>query len=258
MFPDLKLFGENIPIYNIFLGSGIILAVLFLENQYTKFSFPESLRIKYRLLIPLVIITGIACSILFEMILEKKEISIENFFSGGMTFYGGFLGAFFLAFIYSLVFKLHFRFLTNFLITPLSLAFAFGRIGCFFAGCCYGCPTNFPLNILYPEGSFAYQQYGEIHVHPVQLYESCSLFILFYILQKIDMKFRINVYLLCYGIIRFFLEFLRGDERGNIGVSFLSPAQLISISFVLITIIDFSLIKIIAKNKNETPYKNSF
>ena len=100
------------------------------------------------------------------------------------------------------------------------MAHGFGRIGCFFAGCCYGVPTDSFLGVTFPGHSHA--------VHPTMLYEAAFLFILFgvftFLLFKYDFKHNMSLYLVSYGIFRFLLEFIRGDHRGEL-LGFISPSQ---------------------------------
>ena len=104
---------------------------------------------------------------------------------------------------------------------------AFGRIGCFCAGCCYGRPTDSFLGVRFP---------GHIQdVHPTQLYEAFFLFALFavcsYLLLKKGFKHNMSVYLVAYGIFRFLIEFVRDDERGQL-LGFISPSQFWSILMI--------------------------
>jgi phosphatidylglycerol:prolipoprotein diacylglycerol transferase len=115
----------------------------------------------------------------------------------------------------------------------IPLAHAFGRIGCFSYGCCYGRPTNSWIGILFPPDSPA----GILgtKVIPTQLVEASFLFVLFFILKFLNThkKFNgqiISVYLISYGIFRFVIEFFRADPRGN--VFFLSISQFISIILI--------------------------
>ena len=49
---------------------------------------------------------------------------------------------------------------------------------------------------------------------------------------KKNIRFQMPMYLLSYGVWRFVIEYLRGDERGETIVSFLSPSQLTSIGLI--------------------------
>ena len=75
--------------------------------------------------------------------------------SGGWVVYGGILGGIFGGWVYCRMKKLDFPAYFNMLIPTVVLAQAFGRIGCFFAGCCYGVPTTSSLGVTFPAGSLA-------------------------------------------------------------------------------------------------------
>ena len=113
---------------------------------------------------------------------------------------------------------------------------AWGRLGCFMAGCCHGAPTDSFLGVQFPADSPACQLYGVQPVHPTQLYEMGLLIVLGLATQfKVPPLHRIWVYLIAYGTGRFFVEYLRGDNRGAISlIPPLSPSQHLAILFVIV------------------------
>ena len=133
---------------------------------------------------------------------------------GGFVFFGGLLAGMFFWGVYSLYFR-HFPPNQLFLLLPaLAFGHAVGRVGCFLAGCCYGIPSELPWAIL-TQGAFR---------HPVPLYEALGLVTLSIVLwQKTQKRVWDNrasffFYLLSYSLLRFCLEFLRGDSiRGEVG-----------------------------------------
>lgn len=122
----------------------------------------------------------------------------------------------------------------------IALGHAFGRIGCFAAGCCWGKPTDLPWGVTFTS-QLAQQWVGTplgIKLQPTQIYESLFEFLNFAFLtwlfkrRKFDGQV-IGAYLVTYGVARFFFEFLRGDpDRGNV-LGVMSLVQLIMIFFVL-------------------------
>lgn len=110
---------------------------------------------------------------------------------------------------------------------------ALGRVGCFLGGCCYGCPTDTGLGVVFPPGSLPYGQYGALPLHPTQLYEAVFLLFLALFLSAWGKDRALPLYFLLYGVERFFLEFLRGDDRGSL-LPGLSPAQWISLLLLLL------------------------
>jgi hypothetical protein len=116
------------------------------------------------------------------------------------------------------------------------MAHAFGRIGCFWGGCCYGQPYE-PFGVIYPYGSRPFEKFGAVPVFPVQLVESLFLILLFLVCIFIIKKNLIAPYLTSYGIFRFIIEFCRGDDRGIIINPALSPSQYISALMVIMGLI---------------------
>lgn len=144
---------------------------------------------------------------------------------GGFVFYGGLLaGLIYLTCLQIFGFKLKIDILWP-LVPALTLGHAIGRIGCFLAGCCYGKETDFWW------GVYQHDHYR----HPTQILESLGLFVLGYYLLKAKKSKSVLLaqYFILYGIIRFGVETLRGDEiRGEWGS--LSPSQWISIFLILL------------------------
>ena len=184
----------------------------------------------------------------FKELIKTDIVSALDYAFGGMVFYGGLIG-FILGVI---VYCKHFRidvFSVIDLYTPfLPFVHAFGRIGCFLAGCCYGieyhgaCAVQFPYNEANPELS-------TVPRLPVQLIEAFLNFIcfavLFYLLlkniklkseeRKIRQGQLLGFYLAYYIVVRTVLEFFRDDTvRGGIG--FLSTSQIISIILIPVAV----------------------
>jgi phosphatidylglycerol:prolipoprotein diacylglycerol transferase len=149
---------------------------------------------------------------------------------GGLVFYGGFIGAVLGCWWWINKHKLPFFRLGDICAPFIALAHSIGRIGCFFNGCCYGF-VDTKHGIVFPGA-------GDNLPHfPIQLVESALNFMNFIVLMlvyknkgKADGRV-FSLYFLNYGVIRFTLEFFRGDtERGTI--LFISTSQFISIFMV--------------------------
>ena len=116
----------------------------------------------------------------------------------------------------------------------LALGHAFGRVGCFLAGCCHGAPAGgFPFSVVFtnPSCEVAPALLG-VPLYPTQLIEAAGNLVIFALLHRELGKERsagsvIAIYAALYSVQRFLIEFLRGDDRGALHLG-LSPAQLIS------------------------------
>jgi|SRR5690554_427333 phosphatidylglycerol:prolipoprotein diacylglycerol transferase len=231
MYSSIDISGNIISTYNLFLTIALIVTVLIIEKQFIKYSVDNKLREKIRLLNAIVILSGLFGSALFEMIFQQKDLSINNLFTTGLTFYGGLILSVIVIVLYSLISKIKIYYLFNFYALPLTIGHAIGRLGCFFAGCCFGSPTNCLIGVRFPIDSVPYLHYHEIiKIHPTQLYESIGLLIIFLILRLVNLNKRFAIYLLSYSALRFVIEYFRSDSRGSImDLTIFSPAQLISL-----------------------------
>jgi phosphatidylglycerol:prolipoprotein diacylglycerol transferase len=109
----------------------------------------------------------------------------------------------------------------------IPIGHAIGRVGCLFAGCCYGAPTSLPWGVRFPAGAPATvaqrardllpaSALASLPVHPTQLYDAAFDLLLFALLWRLRDRVRapgslFRVYLLGYATFRFGCEFLRGD-----------------------------------------------
>jgi phosphatidylglycerol:prolipoprotein diacylglycerol transferase len=121
------------------------------------------------------------------------------------------------------------------LIAPyICFSHGWGRLGCFSAGCCHGQPTSGHLGVHFHSESLAYKNFGDSALHATQLYESGFLFVLGWVLiHKFPPAHRFTHYLIAYGIGRFLLEFIRGDNRGAFfNSTLLSPSQILSLGYI--------------------------
>ena len=137
---------------------------------------------------------------------------------GGLVYYGGFIGGCLAALLFARARREPLWALADFTITGVPLGHAFGRIGCFLNGCCYGAPTGLPWGVCFPA---THETHG-LAVHPTQLYEAAFNLALYGALLLFYLRGRragapagrvLALYLLLYPPFRFLVEFLRGDER---------------------------------------------
>lgn len=258
MYPYLleELFGKTIPTYSVMISIGIFFLLSIASVNWEKkagFSHQETNRLLIFLAIGL--IAALFSSYLFDAVFHF--LNGEAFAFESITFIGGLIGGV-VTFICLIWFgwKSHrgdLLKIMNSLIPGVVLAHAFGRIGCFLAGCCYGIPTDSFLGIIFPFGESA-----GVRVLPTQLYEAFFLFALYFFLAK-NPKIKgkeFSLYLIAYGAFRFVLEFFRGDNRGSL-FSFISgtyadypsPSQYLSI--LLLGVGVFLFMKNDKKQKNK-------
>ena len=152
---------------------------------------------------------------------------------GGLVFYGGLLGGGLFAALYVLLWR---RFSVKnlaCLLPGLAFGHALGRVGCFLAGCCYGGPTELPWGVVLKGASR----------HPVQFYEAAALVALgFFLLSKVRREhwaFRhlLAFYLASYSLLRFVLEYFRGDSARGVWAFGISTSQGIALVLLFCTVL---------------------
>ncbi len=241
MYPNEIIFG--ITLYDIFMLIGIVMALVIYDAYVSKRKLPIKVHNFYLVLGVASIITGLIGAGLFQSVFNYIKSGVFKW--GGITFYGGIItgAATFLIGLYlvggrGFKEREHLTYFTHvYEVAPccITIAHAFGRIGCLTAGCCHGAETDgFPGIFM----RVAENPHGAYYV-PTQLYEAIFLFCLFALLSyfyKKNKKINFIVYLLSYGSWRFIIEFFRADERGAL-LPFLTPAQAISVLAIAIGLI---------------------
>lgn len=186
----------------------------------------------------LYIITAIPTIIKHKDIVFSSFSNFKELLSGGFVFYGGLIGAVIGFYIYSKQYKINIIDLLDLMAPSIPLIHGFGRLGCFFAGCCYGIEYSGPFHIIFHKSLAAP---NGIPLFPIQVLESGLNFIAFIILLIYGRKLRssgklIGAYIVYYSIARFFLEFLRGDVARGIFWG-ISTSQWISLPLLAIGIL---------------------
>jgi phosphatidylglycerol---prolipoprotein diacylglyceryl transferase len=195
-----------------------------------------------------IIISALAGAKLLLLIVDRDTFSLT--LSGVMdlvrsagVFYGGLIAAVAVALWYLWRHKMPMWTVTDVFAPGIALGHVVGRLGCLFAGCCFGRPSTVPWAITF-HNDFAHQNVGTplgIPLHPTQLYEAGAELLILGILLALERRGRTYpgrtfwTYLLLYGISRFVIEFYRGDPRGMVGT--FSTSQFVSILIVPLAII---------------------
>lgn len=270
MFSTSEALGFELPYYGIMAGLGIL--ACFLVIKFITMKKRENIE-GYNYAI-IGIVSGISAFLMAHIVFaiaqyEKiyyvfthlsKAFSSFYMFSlyamdifGGMVFYGGLIGACLGAYICMKRLKLDVRSYSDTIAPCIPLFHAFGRLGCFLTGCCYGIESD--IGFTYHHSII--QSVNGVCRFPIQLVESCENFILFLVLlcilcrcKNIKNGIIIWIYGLTYPVVRFINEFFRGDiaERGYFGC--LSTSQWLSILIFAFSL--FMLINDLRSGKKST------
>jgi phosphatidylglycerol:prolipoprotein diacylglycerol transferase len=239
MKPVLFSFGAiHLYSYGLSIALGVLLSLFLMKRRALKDGFPkpeEMFDMAFAILV-----WGFLGARFFYVIenfsyYAAEPLKIFAVWEGGLIFYGGALAALFGFWV--TVRKLHVPFwkALDFIVPYGALAHAFGRIGCFLNGCCFGKSCELPWAVRFPEVPYA--------VHPTQLYEAFYDLVLFVFLMKRAKRARFEgevslLYFLLYGIGRYTIEFLR--EPGWMWVG-LTSNQWLSIAIIGVAFIIFQI-----------------
>lgn len=249
---EIEIFGLKIPLYGAFYFLGIVVASvlgLFMAKKRGMDWFDFVCAAVY-----LLIGATLGAKLLFLLVsveeIIRLDLPLEAVLKGGFVFYGGLLGGALGLFIYGKQFKTSMRAYFDVCATVLPLGHAFGRVGCFFGGCCYGIQYDGVFSYVYKKTSNAHTPIG-VELLPIQLIEAFMLlllflFLLFLYIKKVDDGVATISYLFGYSILRFVLEFFRGDKERGLFFG-LSTSQWISVVLLAVAIV--MLIRKVKLNK---------
>ena len=258
MFPDLIDLGFlHLKTYGACMATGFILCWRLVEKLSGRKDLSNLLM---ALMVGGVVGSRIAYVIEhWQSEFAARPAAIIRVDQGGLMFYGGFILSFVIFFAWCFLKKENPLKLADLLAAVVPLGHAFGRIGCFFYGCCYGRDSDCWCAVTFPAGSPCWYEHGRklVSVLPTQLFEAAALFALFGLLMVVwrgrktsDARrasgegretgggirdapgLIVGLYLIGYAVIRFFIEILRGDPRAAVGP--FSISQTISLCMIAV------------------------
>jgi len=152
---------------------------------------------------------------------------------GGIVYYGGLMGASLACVIYARIKKLPLWRLADVVAPSIALGSFFGRWGCLLNGCCYGKPTSLPWGIRFPSDHPSFPNF----VHPTEIYDSLLNLALYGFLAWLYRRRKFDglvfgVYLICYAVLRSFVELFRGDYTPEHYWKGMTPAQMFSVGII--------------------------
>lgn len=243
-YPIFTLFGNEVRLYGVFIAVGIVCCLIAFYILSKKFGMPEKVQDFVFFILIGALIAGFFFAMVFQAFYNWLDGKPFNIIGAGITVMGGLIGgAGCFLLLYFLIGKFYFRgkekglhvknFNTLFRVAPISIsiAHAFGRIGCLMSGCCHGAYLGDKYVF---GGVYMDAKYGWGYYVPTQLYEALFLFALAIVLTILYFKrcnIIMSIYLIGYGVWRFIIEYLRIDYRG-FNITFY-PSQWMSIVFVL-------------------------
>ncbi|MBU0605597.1 MAG: prolipoprotein diacylglyceryl transferase [Candidatus Omnitrophica bacterium] len=228
----LKLGPLNIYSYGVMVAVGFSTVAFLVYRRASKFGVNRDMVIDYLIL---VLVSGVIGARILYVFLnfgyyKADPIEILNLSKGGLVWYGGFIAAILASVWFANKRRVDLWSIADLLAPYIALGQAFGRIGCYLNGCCYGIPA--PENFIFGR------------THPTQIYSSILLVIIFVVLLKWQnaRRFRGEIfmgYCILYSCKRFLIEFMRGDNpRIFLG---LTVSQLVSAAVLIAALCIFKI-----------------
>ena len=255
MYNEILTIGPiTIHGYGLMIGLGVMAALLLGDYRSKKFGLNGDHI--YGMTFSAVILGFIAARILF-IITEWKgflQNPMQYLAGAGFVVYGGIIGGALTIYGFCKIKKIDMLAYLDLMIPSVALAQAFGRVGCFLAGCCYGRETDSLLGVVFTNSDFAP---NGVKLLPTQLFmaggDLVIMAVLLWYAAKRPMRGRTSaLYLMLYSIGRFIIEFFRNDDRGTVGM--LSTSQFIAVFTLIAGVLGFFVImpKLSQKGKTES------
>ena len=243
MYPEIFHIGSfPINTYGVFLAIAFLCAILVAVRLATRDGLPRERIYDLSLWMLLGGLIGSKILMLFtepEYRDHPLQLLSLDFLRSGGVFYGGLIGAVLTGYFLMKRYKLPWWKTADACAPGIAIGNFFGRQGCFAAGCCWGKPTSLQWGVKFTE--LGHQITGvptDVYLHPTQLYESFAMLIVFFFLLWMHKRKRFSgqvilLYALLYSVVRFAIEFVRDDPRGDIfgltTLTGLSTSQMISL-----------------------------
>ena len=239
---DWVVFGYHIrpPSYGVMLALSFSLAYFVSIHRALKLG-DDPKHVENLFLI--VVLGSVLGSRLFHVLFEEPAYYAANpgkilaVWEGGYTLYGAMLTCIFFIYLYCRKKKIDYLNFADIAALATGAGISLGRVGCFLAGCCWGKPTQCFLGVKFTHPE-TFAGIKNVLVHPSQLYESFgTLMIFFYLWWRFkDRKYKGQIFfhgLMLYSIVRFLIEYFRGDEyRGYVFNGLVSYSQLVSLAIL--------------------------
>ncbi len=272
MHPDLISIGPfTIHSYGLMIVIGYFAGLGIIRMRCDRYGFrwPVAMDLSFYLLLFGVLGAKLLFWIIFpsdfiadmQLIVSDPREFVTRF-GGGFVFFGGLFAGAIVLYYYVRKYDLRLRHTIDLLTPAVPFAHAFGRIGCFLAGCCYGKECDLPWAVTFTNPK-TLAPFG-IPLHPAQLYESAFLFALTSLLLILESRITrvpgrmLPTYVLSYTIWRVFVELFRGDPRGTFLQTGLTTTQAVAmiaagLSIVALIFLTRNEALLDARHTNRTP-----
>ncbi|HEX9020338.1 MAG TPA: prolipoprotein diacylglyceryl transferase [Nitrospirota bacterium] len=234
-FGDWVIGPIPIRMYGLMIGIGFLLGIYLASHRAKKEGLDPDRILDMGVYLLLAAIIGSRVLYVLTSLPEfaGNPFGVFAIWKGGLVFYGGLLAAAPTGVWYMRRHAIPVWKTADIMAPSIALGHAFGRLGCFFAGCCYGASCSRSVGVTFTD-PHSLAPLG-VPLYPTQLMESGGEFLLFGALLMFHKYKKYDgqlfwLYVLFYAVLRFIIEFFRGDAaRGVYFGNAVSTSQIIAL-----------------------------
>jgi phosphatidylglycerol---prolipoprotein diacylglyceryl transferase len=249
MHPILIEIGPlSIKTYGFLIAVGFLIGIALASREAKRIGVNQQTVLDLAFYIILGAIIGSRIFYVITHLEYFRESPLDAFkvWEGGLTFYGGFIMALAIAVYMIKKYRLPAYQTLDLFAPSLAVGILFGRLGCFFAGCCYGMPCGLPWAVTFTNP----QSLAELNVplHPVQLYAAAgsavTLMVLLYLKNRKTFNGELAlVWIMLYSCSRLFEELFRGGVRGDLVFNRYPASQVMALVLLIVAAALFPVLK---------------
>jgi phosphatidylglycerol:prolipoprotein diacylglycerol transferase len=246
--------GFSIKTYGFFIAIGFLVGISFALREAKRLNYDSQLilDLSFYMIVGAIIGSRLFYVLTHMSYYRQNPFDIFKVWQGGLTFFGGFILAVTICVWIIKKHQLGIWKIFDIFAPFLAVGVFFGRLGCFFAGCCYGKPCSLPWAVTFNNP----QSLAILHVplHPTQLYSAAGALITFLILfawrkrKSFDGQLTL-MWIFLYSCFRLIIEMLRGDVRGDLLFGQFPASQILSGLLAIGSLILFPVLRARSKKK---------
>jgi len=241
MFPVLfRWSGLTVYAYGFFLATGFVAGAIFaiLAARREGISIERIIDLFFYTIFSAIVGSRLLFVLVNFDFYRKNPLHVFRIWEGGLVFYGGLVLAAGVSIGYMRRHRLPIWKMADLFSPSVALGLFFGRVGCFFAGCCYGKATDLPWAVTFTDPNSLARL--NTPLHPAQLYDAANGLAIFFFLLWMRRRKAFDgeifwLFLLLYSVTRFLIEMLRGDPRGFLFGTLLSTSQAVGIFLAIVS-----------------------
>ena len=236
-------FYVNIEWYSVLIVIGAILAIIMIIREAKRYGYPKDFVFNMCFWTIIVGIIGARLYyVLFNLDLYTNIVDVFKIWEGGLAIHGGIIFGLITCFLYCKKYKVRTVRMVDFIVPALLLAQAIGRWGNFFNGEAHGAVTSLGAlqNLHIPDFIIEGMNIGGVYYQPTFLYESlwCLLGVIVILIVRRLKITKVGqptaIYLMWYGLGRFFIETMRTD---SLMLGGFKVAQIVSVIMIIVGLI---------------------